>query len=273
MYDVVVVNDRSSDDTTGVVGRYIKKYVSMPIRLYTKRRRTNRLDSLKNGYRVSKKGDLILVIEASNATPPKFMRKVVDQFMRGDGNEALEFDRFSTESDTIVSVYIRVLQLSKRQIQKFYSMVPMYRIRLTSEVSIYGRSAFLRALRGHGVKGKYDASLSLSSDMRKSPLFSLVPQSDFLWLAVAAGLVFLLQTYSMYIAAVLQVNFLLVAGWSIVIVWLLGAVFAAESASVADRLEMLAAAPIMYFVLYIHSAFYIARFLANRTYKLLRVIR
>jgi len=71
-YDVVAINNVSADGTKRVFKKYQAEQDATNARFYNKRKKTSKYQALRDGYRRSKKGELVLVLDANDAVPITF---------------------------------------------------------------------------------------------------------------------------------------------------------------------------------------------------------
>jgi glycosyltransferase involved in cell wall biosynthesis len=260
-FDIVVADNSSDDDTRVTVRSYIQKYPKLPIRLYSKRQRGDRAQVIYQSYRRSQKGDLVLVIDASNSISDLFLRDSAARFVYDDELQVLRYNVRGLGSDSITLLFYRFQQLSRSLMAKFYGLLSKYRADSSLDVGMYRQGAFVKAVKKSGVCGQYDSGLVVSDYSVMDDKTAIVRQfakggTSFYHLAFA-GFSILLQTYSMYLAATLQSKMLLTVGWLAVALWLLLATWSSEVLSTKDKITIAVCAPFMYFLIYLQLVSYV----------------
>jgi cellulose synthase/poly-beta-1,6-N-acetylglucosamine synthase-like glycosyltransferase len=270
-YDVVVIDDSSSDGTRGKVRLYKQKYPLFPVKLYSKRRRGDRLETFRQGYRRSQRGDLLLVIDALSTINPTLLKSGAARFVFDDKLNVLHLNVYNTSSNSITLLYYRFVQLSGSLFKKFLSLISKYQVETLEGGSIYRRCIFREACTEPSMIGRYDSNLvvadySVNSDKdvisylvaeqnkAQYKITDVVRGSLFFIIAILA---IILQTYSMYIAATLQSRVLLIIGWLAVALWLLIATWSAETTNIFDKIKLTFCVPIIYFLLYARTIIYV----------------
>jgi len=254
-FDIVVADDSSTDDTRRIVRRFIEKYPLLPLRLYSSRLNRDRCEVNIQGYSRSQKGDLVLIINASNTIPASMLKDCATRFASDEKLNVLEFDIYSAHLDSITMTYYRFLQLSKSLFRKFLSLILIHKVNAINGGTIYRQPAFRNTCRAQIIPGRYDSGLMVADDSANNDMTAL---SNMLtlgkenrlsyWIIAIAAI--LLQTYSMYTAATLQSTTLLTIGWFATAVWLLIAVWSSDPLKVSGKIKLTFFAPIIYFLVY-----------------------
>lgn len=76
-YDIVVVDDGSSDQTRTQLQEFIKNHPKITINHLRRRMRTSSDAALKAGYRKSKKGEVVISLKAGTIVPASFLKRAV----------------------------------------------------------------------------------------------------------------------------------------------------------------------------------------------------
>lgn len=269
-YDIVVIDDASTDDTRKVVRSYINKYPSSKLRLYSKRRRGNKIDALRQGYLRSNKGELVLVIDASNLISQTLLKESAARFVVNDSLGALRFDVYNPNPQSITSLYHRFHQLSMGVFIKAFSLISKYYIRTKNSGAMYRRSVFYRSHVPLLVKGEYSSRAKVIdnfSDINilksylniKTLIYPKYRASSLVLIALAIGALFL-QTYSIYIASGLQTGILLVLSCLVLLIWIFSLVLSTDSISINKKIQLSLCVGIIYFISYLRLVVYIFSF-------------
>ncbi|HUC96450.1 MAG TPA: glycosyltransferase family 2 protein [Candidatus Saccharimonadales bacterium] len=260
-FDVVVADDSSTDDTRQVVRSYIKKHPHFPIRLYSKRRHTNKSEALMRGYDRSWKGDLVFTIDATDTISESLLRDSAARFICDNKLEALHFNVNNSDSDSITLLYYRFLQLSRSLLDKFLALISKYRVNSNMGGSMYRRAVFRSACGLSVIFGKYSSDLVITdhsvSDDKVAITNQLSKANNTTYYLIFAIFTILLQTYSMYLAATLQSSLILIIGWLAAALWLLIASWSSEALKTKDKITLSFCAPFVYFLVYLQLVIYV----------------
>lgn len=268
-YDIVVIDCASTDSTRAIVRSFIKIHPKLALRLYAKRGRNNKINALRRGYYKSKRGDLILSIDASNMIPRTLLKEAATRFVVYDNLGALSFNVFDPNLRSITKIYHRFQQLSVGTFIKARTLVSNHYVRILDSGVMYRRSVFNKAHSSPSVKGAYGDKLTVidgssnDNNIFKSYLFNSKPPRHFkdrIYLLVpllAAASVLFVQSYSMYLSANSQNNILLLLGCFALAIWVLALAWSTESMKIHEKIQLSTCAVILYFLLYFRLIIYI----------------
>ncbi|MCX6728231.1 MAG: glycosyltransferase [Candidatus Saccharibacteria bacterium] len=275
-FDIVVINDLSMDNIGSVVRSYIQKHPRLPVRLYSKRKYTNKSEALLQGYRRSQKGDYVMVIDATNTIPTSLLRDSASRFWHDEKLDTLHFNVNNQTSDSLTLLYFRFVQLSRSMLDKFYTLVSEYRVVTNLSGSMYSLLAFKNACKSIAAAGKYDSDLivfdSSVSDDKTAIIGQISKENSGIYYSVFAAVTVLLQTYSMYIAATLQSSLILIVGWLAAAFWLLLVTWSSRAIRTKDKITLSLCAPFIYFLIYVQFISHVFYVSANAISSVLKQI-
>lgn len=278
-YDVVVVNDASSDGTKRRVRNFIHQNLSKPFRLYSRRKRSSKTKALYEGYRRSKKGDLIMVIDGSTAMPDGFMKDSAVRFIFDIDINAMRFNSHVIDAESITMLYHRFWRQSVATIAKF-RFFKKTQITISEDGVVYRRASFLGASKSKAtdVIGRYDSNLVLVDNSIRNDedaVKTLIPSrkrrinwvgssSDFSNIIITL-IVLSLQSYSIFAAASLQTPVLLILGCVVITIWLLLITWTGDVLDSIDKMELTFCSLFIYFLVYGHLVIYVVNFVMRLT--------
>jgi glycosyltransferase involved in cell wall biosynthesis len=126
--DTVIVDNKSTDDTSVVVRSYIQKYPTLHVRLFSKKQIVKKLDVLAQGYRKSQKGDLVLVLDASSIITKTLLKDCAIRFWADDNLQVLHPNINNINLESINLIYFRLQQLVGSMLNKFLSLTSKYQV-------------------------------------------------------------------------------------------------------------------------------------------------
>ncbi|MBC7943193.1 glycosyltransferase [Candidatus Saccharibacteria bacterium] len=238
-YDIVVVDNISSDATKRIIHDYWQKHSKVPLYFYGKRKSSDRLPALRQGYAKSQKGDIVFILDATATISPTLLREAAARFVTDDKLRALRLNEYSRDLYSVAFLFTRMLRLSYNLYIKLLSLLPLGTVNNGQANTLYKKSSFVRNNTTAKPSFGYGGALAVSSPPRaeRVPLLLLV-----------AGLLFM--TYFMYTAATLQTSSLLVLSWIVLSVWLLVVVWSDEVSNLGEKLFLTICIPVFYFMSY-----------------------
>jgi glycosyltransferase involved in cell wall biosynthesis len=264
-YDIVVVDNNSTDETRREVRLYMQKHPLLPLRLYSKRYKRSRFESISEGYKRSSKGDLVLDIDATSVIPKSFLLDCASRFWYDNQLQALHFNVNNVNSGSINLLYFRFRQLCGSMLNKSLSSMSKYRLKSNSGGIIFRYQALLNATKSPSVFAKYTSGLVVSDYCVTDDKTAMSIQLSRGGSAynIFAVILILLQTYSIFLAAVLQSRSLLFIGWLAMALFLLLVTWSSEALNNKDKITLSLCAPFIYFLIYsqliLHVFYVLAR--------------
>lgn len=259
-YDIVVVDNVSSDMTKQVMARYRQKYPQPTMYFYGKRKVSDRLNALRQGYRKSQRGDMILVLDASATISPTLLKECVARFMADSNLKSLRLNEHSQAIQGVTLLSVHFLQLSQNIYAKAVSLLTRGYIDTGKSSVMYRSSVFKK---GHGaikVPYYYDGNLVVSITPVLSGPSLLMPsyrhKSVLLFASLLLTLVPFLLTYFFYVAATLQSSSLLMLSWLVLAIWLAVTVWSDEASKIVEKIQLTFCIPVVYFLFYLQLIVY-----------------
>lgn len=252
-YDIVVADDVSTDNITKVIKDYNLGVQTTSIRLYRSKRSNSKNKLLLDAYKRSKKGDLVLVLDATCVINNILLRKSAIRFALDKKIDILRYEVYGKNIVSLITVFYRFEQLSLGQFKKAFSLLFRHRIRDLVSGAVFRRQAFKMAASGLRQKATFSdwaaiRDSSVNDRVIVGKCFNL-KQINLLTILAVSTVVFF-QTYSMMLAAV-SVSFPLIVGWSAVLVWTMAVVWLQFSMSLEDKFILTFAFPLLYFLVYV----------------------
>jgi len=256
-YDIVVVDNVSTDMTKQVMARYRQKHPTQPLYFYAKRKTSNQLLSLQQGYKKSQRGDSILVLDTASTITSTLLKECVVRFIANDALGALRLNEHINEVQSITLLWLRFIHLSRNIYAKSASLLSVGHITIGESNIMYSRLVFTRQQYGPKVAKvlhRYEGSLIVST--MPVPQFRSASLSlSVMWWGLFTPVLFLL-TYFLYIAATLQSSSLLTLSWLILAIWLVVAVLSDEASRIKEKIGLIFCIPVFYFLLYVQLVIY-----------------
>lgn len=253
-YDIVVVDNCSTDETRRVVRDFTHTHTRLLLYHYRKRKVTDELTALRQGYRKSEHGELVLVMTAAQRLTPRLLKDSAAWFVANPNLKALRFHNDSQDHIGIGPTLWQFWRLSQQVIWKDLSVVPGLRIESVRPGGLYEKAIFGDTT-GERVPYHYatDLILETTRPQRDSTTlrFQTVTRAA-IGVAAGFGLFFAIMflTYSLFVAATIQSTSLLIGGWAIVSIWLLVTIWSDDAARVPAKISLSFCVPMMYFALY-----------------------
>ncbi len=257
-YDIVVVDNVSADATKQAMTAYVKRRPTKPLYYYRKRKESGRLQALQSGYRKSRRGDIVLVLDADGTIPPGLIGEAAARFVADDTLLALRLNENLKDVRSSILLSLRFLHLSRNIYAKSTSLLSIGQINVDTQNVMYGGSVFMKHRYSkdlNKVPYRYDGELVVTTERlpRLGTVFGSVRIKG--WLIAVLPVLFLI-TYFLYTAVTLQSNTLLVLSWSMLAIWLFAAVVSDEGSGVTEKISSLFYIPAVFFLFYVQLIFY-----------------
>lgn len=246
-YDVVVIDNVSSDGTRRAVRAFMKRYPNVTLRLYAKRKPVSVGAALEQGYRRSQKGEIIMTLSGASFPSRDLLKAAVARFEDDARLRAVTMnERFS--APLTLGMILPVLgHLGWHTATKILNITGRRRGYLALN-GVYRRPL----QRADRMKVRYDGGLVL-------PVTRLVANEPFSGSsgpALSTGKFFLglmalfLMTYSMVMAALLMSSMPLIMEWLLVTIGSLAIIWSDEALGMVQKIEQTTAVPFVYFLIY-----------------------
>ena len=284
--DIVVVDNMSSGGIRQELLSYRQKHPNLYLRFYSKRKRSATLTALKQAYSVSKKGDIVFVIDTNIAIDNMLIKQSVARFMSNSNFDALRLNEQLGEQSNANSLSMLYVRLSRHVYEKSMSLMGLGYAKVGQVGFIYSSAVLLRAKHDELISYCYVPDLKLSNlDSLSSPYTILQRESSswlirpkryiltkgshprnlkwlfYRYLNVIGKIIFVLSvfgsTYFLYVAASLQTSTPLTISWLVVIAWLLLSIWMDESTGSTKKLGLIFCLPVAYFFIYAYSVAFI----------------
>ncbi len=238
-YDIVVVDNVSSDNTKRLVRDFISKHPHVAIYLYAKVKPSDRLSSLGHGYARSQKGAMVLALTADSIVAPTLIKNLAARLMISPEIKAVSMAELSPGVESLAATLAHVRKLTHNIYSKGLAQLNVGRLQVGNLNVMYRKDVLVHARHGQKVKHTYGGSVIKPEASQAMGAMNYI-------LSFAAVIT---TTYCMYAAATLQSSELLVVSWLICVVWLLLVIWA-DDATIRQKLRLSFFVPSMYFLLY-----------------------
>ncbi len=240
-YDIVVIDNVSSDNTKKVVRDFKAKHQNLPIYLYAKLKSNNCLLSLRQGYAKSKRGEIILVLSADSIVSPILIKESVAYLAMNPKVKVLSMAERMAGFDSIDMLAWSLLQLTRNIYAKSTSQLAIGRIKIGTLNAVYKREVF--------IVGNYKskAAYAYVGDLLRLKETQATSWADYVLSIITVAAV----TYFMYIAATMQSSELLIMSWLIYVVWLLLTIWSDDRSTTRQKLQLSFFVPSFYFLSYV----------------------
>ena len=259
-YDVVVINNASTDHTKQVLKSYLQKHTRVAFRIFQKRKKTAKLTALREGYRLSQKGELVLVMNANSKVERDFIKAGVARFVANEKLSALEARQCYLTPFEFTSLAAQFWQLSYLFYKKSLSLARITRVRVGTSTVIYRAPVFKKA---RSVKCLYDASLMVRIQSAPPVFENHEAAATMIARAIAALGLILLMSYFIVIAARLESSSMLTLSWLALSLWGIVTIWSDETKTLTKKLALVVTAPLLYFLLYVQLILWIFGFMRD----------
>lgn len=270
-YDIVVVDNKSSDMTRQAVMRYRQRHPQSSCYFFYKRKYQSRVQALRQGYAKSAKGELVLVVSASAVITPTVLKASVARFVSNKAPAALRLRDGASYVEDITSLLSQFSQLSMAMYRKCAAVLHLNIIRI-GETGVLYHAMFLRGRQNQTwVRCSYASEIVVRTGLPMPP--KLIEGNRMLWLLarVVYGIgtisIICLMTYAMYIAATLQSSSLLVLSWLMVSLWFVSVIWSDETTRWPQKVARTWCVPILYFIVYFELLLPVNSMYRQRMYK------
>lgn len=271
-YDIVVVNNRSTDATKQQLWLFQSTHPTARLRLYNKYKVSPVSVALRQAYVRSQRGEIVITLRAGSVVGKTFLKDSVAHATAMNRPVLLLHEQYEPPQG-VVSLLWRFLQLSHQLTRKNLSFFKIGKVTTNQLEIVYERAAFLRTNVSTRIRYVYDSNLSVT--MTRTPaLLSLRTRQPIYaqWFYVCSVLAVLVVAYSIYAAITFQHMQLLITGWSVVVVWFFAAIWSDEGTSILEKLRLIFPLPSLYFIftltilteMLIAFVWYVGRVVASR---------
>lgn len=243
-YDVIIVDNVSSDGTQRAVRRFMREHSGPAMRFYAKRKRGSLDEVIRQAYRKSRKGELIVALGASSRPPRSLLEEVAARFLVQPDLRAMSVNERVTMPLTITSLVFEVARAAGHGMAKGLSLLKVRQ----AQVGLHSAYRSDLVMSGEKVKARFESSLPLSVVRAGQPLD--IAAHPFIWTVLAAAAL-LLMTYAMIMAASLISYVPLILAWSLVSVGSLAVIWSDESITLMKKLQLTLSATLICFLAYV----------------------
>lgn len=240
-YDIVVIDAGSMYSIKRAVRNYIRKNPKAPLSYYHERKISSSLELLQRGYAMSRKGELVLVLDAPSIISPMFLKNSVARFVSEPTLTSLHLNEYSDGVGGLTQLISRLRQLSARLISKSASIVSVYRVPAGTPSVLYRRDSLIGSSSLRSVVSCYEGTIGVKV-MQATHVGGI-------YVILLAGMVCFV-TYSLYLAMTLEGSSLLMLSWAILFIWLLLAIWSDEMSGRREKIALTFSTPSFYFLLY-----------------------
>lgn len=121
-YEVIIVNNASTDGTKKIVQEFIKSHKRLRMQLMSLRKRLGRGGAVNAGFKKYANGELIMVLDSGSVLDRHALRNIAHHFAANDIGILIPHVRF-LEHPSIISLIQRFNQMAKLRARKFNSLV------------------------------------------------------------------------------------------------------------------------------------------------------
>lgn len=139
-WEIIVVDDKSSDGTAAVVRTFAKKYPKQSIRVVSKRQNAGRGAAINTGVRYAN-GDLVMALDADSTLEKDALRNVVRHFMVEDKLAALASNVRIMKHPSVIGLMQRYEYLTSFRSKKLNTFLNAEYI-IGGSGAVYRRSLF-----------------------------------------------------------------------------------------------------------------------------------
>jgi cellulose synthase/poly-beta-1,6-N-acetylglucosamine synthase-like glycosyltransferase len=258
-YDIIVINNHSSDQTKVVLAQFKRGHEAARLTIYNKRKDSDEHTSLRQAYRKSKQGEIVLVIRPEATLSKTFIKDAVAHFQAFGSSKydtTLLFNERLASSQGLIAT-LRYFQQSSRQfLRKSTAVLPTKRQVSTkssftvSQNAIYTRTALMDTRRTLRMRYAYDSRLSVvtNAQFQSSLIPKRTPKQLVLFYVIGIGFASF-AVYSTIVAATFENTTLLLLGWCVVVVWFFAGIWSDDSLRVTEKLRYSFVLPSLYFFL------------------------
>lgn len=239
-YDIVVVDNLSEDYSRKTIRRYIKEHPELPIYLYAKRKRDAKTQALRQAYRKSRQGELVLTLAASSRPSHLFLRESVARMLVEPALGGVRAHESSPGELGIIDLVPEVGAAMRNIFLKSLSLLGM-RHGSAGLNALYDKARFLGVSRA---AVRYESALLLHV-VREDR------QPDDVAMVAPAVTILLLMTYAMAMAATLVSYVPLLLAWFLVAVGSLAAVWFDEASNTMQKIQLTSSAMLLFFLWYV----------------------
>lgn len=238
-FDVVMIDDRSSDRTYKKARLFQDAIHKENLILYKRRKVSSQQIVLRDAYKRSKRGDVVLVLSGSMVISKVFLRECAGEYATYPV-DSIKLNTHYEVGTNLQAVVPRIQQLARHLQLKVSTIVSLGS---KSELGVlYKREVFLRKYqKRHEYRGNLIVGLVRSPKIEQ--------ERSFVSAGITAGLL-VLGTYALYSAIATHDGVLLIFSWLIVTLWLLAAVWLDEAEKLGGKLKLTFSVPPLYFVMY-----------------------
>lgn len=254
-YEIIVVDNASSDETKQIVKNFIKAQPGLAIKLLSKRRNVGRRLALVSGFKTQAEGELILPLDADSMLHKNALKRVVRHFRVNNIDQLVLVQQIIPYPSLIgIGQLFENLILSYQS--KLISLTRPTRLK-SIRSHVYKRNAFMSKIPSSNVGYAADALIYTQPVINLVGLYSqrLRRQtaansllSPLLWLGLA-----LLFGYLIYMALILKTPLLMALSWVVMATILLIIVWSQDNLSVKSKLLVTSYIPIAYILLVVTS--------------------
>jgi glycosyltransferase involved in cell wall biosynthesis len=244
-FDIVIVDNASQDGTQQAIRNHLRRHPLRPSRFYAKKKRVSLPEALRQAYRKSRKGELVVTLGAASRPPQSFLKSAVARFVAEPELDGITINEYMDSPLAVNDLASEVARAVWHIIMKGKGLIGVN----------YGQTALNGIYRKTVVTSERKISLRFEADMllpvvkrERQPITSTQARAIVVALAFIASII---MSYSMVAAALLETYIPLLVGWLFVTVGTLAVIWSDESISMMQKVQLTLSATIIYFLTYV----------------------
>lgn len=251
-YDIVIVDDKSLDDTRRVVRAYRQSHPDILLRLYARRCGGGRVTALREAFRYSMRGDIVLIVDADSDIEV-VVADSLSIFSEDMTIQAMYFAMVGSRTTQLGSMVQYFIDQSQLQYMKTRSLL-IREARGFGEngcayrVHVQGRRRLLPVVASAQLRPGVVTRKMGGLELSRRPSLRVYD-----WLnVIAAGWMLGLGIWLAYGAAMQQVSQPLIITWLIIAAWLVVISITDEYIGLVQKMGYVIYAPAFSIILYVY---------------------
>lgn len=239
---IVVIDNASYDHTARVVRRFLRRHPDQRFTLYTKRRHTDEATALKLAYTKVAYSPYILTLTAGDSVPSSLIKNAVAHIQLLPAVRVLILRRLASDWQRIDQIMPRLVAAAQHLLLRAFYPTSWSRQATITPARLYYHEAFLAP--PHSRHHTYCHTDQPLTHVRAHQRI-VKPVTIAMGILLLVGL-----SIPLYLAASLQASAPLIITWLLLSGWAILATVSDKMPGSSERFLLLAAAPVVYALLY-----------------------